>query len=120
MIFIDYKDTRPIYEQIVDKFETLILQGALEPDTRVPSVRSLAIELSINPNTIQKAYTELERRGYLYTIKGRGNYVAYHQDLNKISKKKIFDKVDQIVEEAKVIGVSSYEIIDYLKERANA
>ena len=66
MIIIDYKDTRPIYEQIVEKMQTLILKGVLPNDSKLPSVRNLAIELSINPNTIQKAYAELERRGFLY------------------------------------------------------
>ena len=59
MIILDYKDARPIYEQVVDKFQKLILTGALEPNTKMPSVRSLAVELSINPNTIQRAYAEL-------------------------------------------------------------
>ena len=70
MIIIDYKDTRPIYEQIVDKFKTLILHGVLQADEQMPSVRSLAMELSINPNTIQKAYAELERQGYIYQGQG--------------------------------------------------
>lgn len=72
MIILDYRDTRPLYEQIVDKFQMLILSGALEPNSRMPSVRSLAVELSINPNTIQRAYSELERTGFLYTVKGKG------------------------------------------------
>ena len=58
LIIIDYNDKRPIYEQIIDRFQTLILNGALEPDTQLPSVRSLAIELSINANTNQRAYRE--------------------------------------------------------------
>ena len=60
MIVIDYKDTRPIYEQVVERFKTLILKGAMQSDEQMPSVRNLAMELSINPNTIQKAYAELE------------------------------------------------------------
>ena len=66
MIFIDYQDSRPIYEQIVERFEKLILTGAVMPDSRLPSVRQLASDLSINPNTIQKAYTILEKEGYIY------------------------------------------------------
>ena len=77
MIILDYRDTRPLYEQIVDKFQTLILKGVLEPNSRMPSVRSLAVELSINPNTIQRAYSELERTGFIYTVKGRGNFVEH-------------------------------------------
>ena len=76
MIVIDYKDTRPIYEQIVERFKMLILKGVMREGEQMPSVRSLAMELSINPNTIQKAYAELERQGFIYTVKGRGNFVA--------------------------------------------
>ena len=64
MIILDYRDTRPLYEQIVDKFQMLILSGALESNSRMPSVRSPAVELSINPNTIQRAYSELERTDF--------------------------------------------------------
>ena len=73
MIKIDYRDPRPIYEQVVDGIEELALRGALPADTQIPSVRQLAMELSINPNTIQRAYGELERRGVIYAAKGRGN-----------------------------------------------
>ena len=73
MLFLDYQDRRPIYEQIVEKFRLLILSGAMEPDSRMPSVRQLAMELSINPNTIQRAYMELEQQGLIYPVKGRGS-----------------------------------------------
>ena len=65
MILINHKDRRPIYEQIIERFEQLILCGALETNAPMPSVRSLAMELSLNPNTIQRAYQELERAGYI-------------------------------------------------------
>ncbi len=65
MILIDYRDTRPIYEQVVERFKMLILHGVLASDEKIPSVRNLAVELSINPNTIQRAYAELERQGYI-------------------------------------------------------
>ena len=88
MIIIDYHDKRPIYEQIIDRFQTLILNGALEPDTQLPSVRSLAIELSINANTIQRAYSELERKGFIYSIKGRGSFVRQDNSLAEKQKAK--------------------------------
>lgn len=72
MIILDYQDRRPIYEQIVEKFQALILSGALLPDTQLPSVRRLAMDLSINPNTIQRAYAQLEKDGLVYPVKGRG------------------------------------------------
>ena len=76
MIILDYQDRRPIYEQITEKFRTLIYQGALPAGCRLPSVRQLAMELSINPNTIQRAYMTLEQEGLIYPVKGKGNFVA--------------------------------------------
>ena len=71
MILLDYKDRRPIYEQVVAKLEELMLLGVMKENEPLPSVRSFAMELSINPNTIQRAYVELERQGYIYTVKGK-------------------------------------------------
>ena len=76
MISIDYQSKLPLYEQIAQRFQTLILKGALPPGGQMPSVRTLAVELSINPNTIQKAYSLLEQQGYIYPVKGRGNFVS--------------------------------------------
>ena len=67
MIHLDYKDSRPIYEQVADRLKELMILGVLEEDGQMPSVRSLATELSINPNTIQRAYAELERNGFIYS-----------------------------------------------------
>lgn len=117
MIILDYKDARPIYEQVVDKFQKLILTGALEPNTRMPSVRSLAVELSINPNTIQRAYSELEREGFIYTVKGRGNFVAYDESLLRYRKDDIYRKLEEIVREAGEIGISRQELSSYLTSR---
>lgn len=69
MITIDYQSKLPLYEQIAKRFQTLILKGALPPDSQMPSVRSLAMDLSINPNTIQKAYSLLEQERYIYPVK---------------------------------------------------
>ena len=111
MIIIDYKDTRPIYEQIVEKIRTLILKGVLEPDSQLQSVRSLAMELSINPNTIQKAYAELERQGFVYTVKGRGNFVRYDKSLIEVKKEELRKKLEEILKEADELGFSREEIL---------
>ena len=116
MIILDYKDTRPIYEQVVDKLQKLIINGVLEPDSKMPSVRNLAVELSINPNTIQKAYAELERRGFLYTIKGRGNFVMYHEGLYLLKKKEYLEKIGKLLKEAEEIGISRQEMLQSLTE----
>ncbi len=116
MIIIDYKDTRPIYEQIVDKFQNLILKGVLEPDSKMPSVRSLAVELSVNPNTIQKAYMELERRNFIYTIIGRGNFVTYNNNLSGVKKAELREKIDAVLKEAHDFNIETDEIISYIRK----
>ena len=80
MIAIDVQSRKPIYEQIVERFETLIVSGVLAPDSQLPSVRALAMELSINPNTIQKAYAMLEQEGFIYPVRGRGNFVSGEEE----------------------------------------
>lgn len=114
MIVIDYKDNRPLYEQIVERFQVLIEKGVLKPETQIPSVRSLAMELSINPNTIQKAYAELERRGFIYTVKGRGNFVAYDEELKKKRRKEMSELFENMVREAHNAGISRQELLDII------
>lgn len=117
MIILDYKDTRPIYEQVADKLRKLIINGVLEPDSRMPSVRTLAVELSVNPNTIQKAYAWLEREGFLYTIKGRGNFVTYNEDLHLQMQKEYGEKLLQLIREAGEAGIGREELFAYVLER---
>ena len=106
MIVIDYQNRKPIYEQVVERFQKLIVTGALEPDTQMPSVRALATELAINPKTIQKAYTILEQRGFIYPVKGRGNFVSGNQELKEQQKVVFFQKLGSLIKEGKEIGVS--------------
>ena len=72
MIHLDYRDSRPIYEQVKDGFRQRIIQEIIQKDEKLPSVRELATALTINPNTIQRAYRELEQEGYVYTVPGKG------------------------------------------------
>ena len=116
MILIDYNDKRPIYEQIVDRFQTLILNGALEPNMQLPSVRALAIELSINANTIQRAYSELEREGYIYSVKGRGNFVRDNKSLAEQKKLKLLNDLKVHFESCKNFGIEQAEIERYLSQ----
>ena len=76
LIYVDLRSRRPIFEQIVDSVRDLALRGLMQPDEHLPSVRALAAELAINPNTIQKAYGELERQGVIYSLAGRGNFIS--------------------------------------------
>lgn len=110
MIILDYKDRGPIYEQVAEKLEELMLLGILGENEPLPSVRSLAMELSINPNTIQRAYAELERQGYIYTVKGKGSFVAENSVMKEKRKKDLLIQVSEVIDEAIRLGISGEEI----------
>ena len=116
MIILDYKDARPIYEQVVDKFQKLILTGALEPNTKMPSVRSLAVELSINPNTIQRAYAELERRGFIYSVKGRGSFVSDTSSIRALKVSELRKELGGWLGEARNAGVTEDKVHCWVAE----
>ena len=92
MISLDYKDKRPLYEQISEKLKELMAVGGFMENSRLPSVRALAVDLSINPNTIQRAYAELERQGYIYSIKGKGNFVAETKVLQYLKSEELKER----------------------------
>ena len=110
MVKIDYRDGRPIYEQVADGIEELALRGALPAETQLPSVRQFAMELSINPNTIQRAYVELERQGYIYTVKGKGSFVADNTVMKENRKKEVLLQVSDMIDEAIRVGIPGDEI----------
>ena len=120
MIVLDLKDARPLYEQIVERFKHLILCGALPEDEKLPSVRNLAMELSINPNTIQKAYGELEREGFIYSVKGRGNFVAASSSLKEAKKEDIKTQILALVKEGETIGLTREEIVKLLQDSSKS
>ncbi len=101
MFTIDYKSRKPIYRQIVENIEKLAACGVLQPDEQLPSVRALAVELSANPNTVAKAYSELEAAGVIYSLPGRGSFLA--GDGEKLRAK----AVDQLAEKMKSLAESS-------------
>lgn len=111
MLFLDYQDRRPIYEQIVEKFRMLILSGALEPSSKMPSVRQLAVELSINPNTIQRAYMELEQQGLICPVKGKGSFVTDSSRIRRIGMEETLSELKEIAEKGKALGVGEKEMI---------
>ena len=117
MIVLDYRDRRPLYEQVTEKLEELMFSGVLPPDCRLPSVRSMATELSINPNTIQRAYAELERQGYIYSIQGNGSFVSDGRYLAEGIRKDWEKQFDAAIEEGLRIGVSYQDMIKILEER---
>ena len=115
MILLDYRDRRPIYEQVVEKIERLIVSGAMEPEEKMPSVRSLAMDLSVNPNTIQRAYAQLEQEGYIYTVTGRGSFVAPAGDWRESKHKQLLEEWSKLTFRAKEAGLKKDFLLEELE-----
>ena len=111
-MFIDSMSRQPVYEQIVDQVEQMILSGLMRPGEQLPSVRSLSLELSINPNTIQKAYAELDGRGIIYTLPGRGGFVSQHApELLAEARRSRLGTVRELARELALAGVPEDEVL---------
>ena len=111
MLQLNYRDPRPIYEQVKSEFRRLILSGALPRGEKLPSVRELAGSLAINPNTIQRAYAQLEMEGYVYSVAGRGTFVAEGQEQNLVRRREVEAKVQPLVLELRELGMTEGEWI---------
>jgi len=114
MITLDYRDKRPIYEQIIEQIKKLIATDVLAADDKLPSVRNLAMEISINPNTIQRAYMELEKDGWIYTVKGKGNFVADKSGWMDANKALAMESLRKEIEKAKSLGITKEDIISLI------
>ncbi len=111
MIVLDYRDSRPLYQQVKDSLRRMMLTGLLEPDEKLPSVRSLATQLAINPNTIQRAYAELEAEGYIYSVAGRGSFVSAGdgEHLRRIAE--LTGRLAPVLEELKSLGYTREQLL---------
>lgn len=117
MINIDFRDRRPIYEQLVNSVKELVMKGVLAEDEQLPSVRALASELGINPNTIQKAYAELERQGVTYTVSGKGCFIARSSDsILEAKKQELLKKLEITVREAAELSIGFEFLEEALKK----
>ena len=110
LIGLNYRDSRPIYEQIKDNYKKLIFSGAIAPDEKLPSVRELAAQLAINPNTIQRAYRELESEGIIYTIAGKGSFAGKPQEVDKGKMQQLLSDFDQLVASLLLMGITREEL----------
>lgn len=111
-MFIDSMSRQPVYEQIVDQVEQMILSGLMRPGEQLSSVRSLSLELSINPNTIQKAYAELDGRGIIYTLPGRGGFVSQNApELLAEARRSRLGTVRELARELALAGVPEDEVL---------
>ncbi len=116
MKIIDYRDPKPIYEQIADYYKHMILRGVLLADEQLPSVRSLAMECGTNPNTVQKAFGLLESDGYIYAVKGKGNFVKAGDDLTEKKSAELTGRLRDLFDEARSIHLDVDELIRRAKE----
>ncbi len=112
MIQIDLRSREPIYEQLIKNIKELIFSGVLKTDEKLPSVREIARQLTINPNTIQKAFKALETEGYIYSARGRGHFVMSMKE-NKSAEQSlvILNQIKELIKEANYIGISKEDIL---------
>ena len=109
MIHLDYRDARPIYQQVKDGLRRLMVTGVLAAGEKLPSARQLATELTINPNTIQRAYSELEAEGFVVTVSGRGTFVAEGREQSLARKGELMEKLRPMAQELRELGMTKAE-----------
>ncbi len=112
MIQLNYRDTKPIYEQIKDGLRRLVISNAIVPDEKLPSVREMASSLAINPNTIQRAYRELENEGYVYTVAGKGTFASPHETVTDGRMDELLHEFDDIVIELLYMSVEPEKLTE--------
>ena len=118
MFKIDMRSRTPIYEQIIDSITELVVKGVLIPGERLPSVRDMAKEMTLNPNTVQKAYQELERQGIISTLRGKGTFISedIHANNKILKRSQLMEELKKLVVEAIYLDLSKDELIDYIKD----
>ncbi|KAA0545321.1 GntR family transcriptional regulator [Bacillus sp. BGMRC 2118] len=121
MFELDIRSRQPIYEQLVEKLKELIMNNILKVDEQLPSVRTLAQQLTINPNTIQKAYRELEREGYIYSIPGKGSFVSESTSIiNSEKLEKVKQELSKLISEAIYLGITKEDIVEMFNSVADS
>ena len=116
MISLNYRDARPIYEQVKDGLRHLVVTGALQAGDKLPSVRALASNLAINPNTIQRAYRELESEGYILSVAGKGSFVAQVDRLAEQQKKEALNAFRAAAQRLRALGLSAEALASLLTQ----
>jgi GntR family transcriptional regulator len=110
VIQVNYQDSRPIYQQVHDGFRRQILGGVLRPGDQLPSVRELSTRLAVNPNTVQRAYRELEQEGCVYSVRGKGSFVADASDAARAHQAELLGRFDSLVQELQALGVTPEQL----------
>ena len=112
MVTINYRDGRPFYEQVKDDLRRLVVSGALQPGEKLPSVRELAGQLAINPNTIPRAYRELEAEGYIVSVPGKGSFAAQRDNKDDPRREELLTQLQETVRELQWLGMTTEEICE--------
>ena len=121
MLRLDFRSRTPIYEQIIESVKTQVLAGILKPDQQLPSIRALAASLAINPNTIQKAFAELERTGVIYSLTGRGSFVSDKADeLVESKKSELLNKMRETASQLLDLGVNRETLLSLIPAAGSA
>ena len=119
MLQLDYRDARPIYTQICDGVRDQILSGVLQSEDKLPSVRELATQLTINPNTIQRAYRELEMQGWIATVPGKGCFVCGVPFWADQEQQGLLEEFDKLTARLLALGLTRQELCDRLRKGGN-
>ena len=110
MLNLDFRDSRPIYEQVKDGLRKLMVSGVIQEGEKLPSVRTMASSLAINPNTIQRDYDALESEGYLCSVPGKGSFAAPNSGVDTGRRDALFQTFDQTAAELLFLGVNGEEL----------
>lgn len=120
MLNLDFRDARPIYEQVKDGLRRMVVTGVIREGEKLPSVRSMASSLAINPNTIQRAYEALEAEGYVYSIPGKGSFAAPCSEVDKQRLEKLLQQFDALTAELMFLGVTGESLCGRIQARGGA
>ena len=112
MIQLNFRDSKPIYEQVEDGIRKLVVNNLIAADEKLPSVRELASKYALNPNTISRAYRELEEQGYIYTLNGKGTFVAANEKVNDMRKEDLLQQFDELVKELSFLMVPTEQLVE--------
>ena len=115
MLHLDYRDARPIYEQVKDGLRRLMVTGVIREGEKLPSVRALAGSLAINPNTIQRAYEALEAEGYVHSIPGKGSFAAPNTGVDAARRDALLATFDKTAAELLYLGMTADELAARLR-----
>lgn len=117
MLHLDYRDARPIYEQVRDGLRKLMVTGVMQEGEKLPSVRALAATLAINPNTIQKAYEALEAEGYVYSVAGKGSFVSLQTGVDDSHRRQLLEQWQAATRELLYLGIDPEELNRFIGEQ---